>query len=446
MTCGGRQDEAERRAQGTMQLSPQPRFRFYNSPQNFGDLLLALLLGRVRHSGDDPSDLERHFAAWLKVAHAVAMPQGRVALYAAVRSLIAPGQKVILSPYTIYDVVNMVICAGGRPVFADIDPVTCNIDPLEIEQLIDDDTGAVIITHLHGLACDIERVVSVCRERGVALIEDCAQCLGGRSRGRHVGTFGDIGVFSFSRAKNVNAYYGGMAVTSDPVLRERVAETVRSFRLESTMRLVKRALQCLAGDILTAPPLFQLVTFWLLRQDTARGLGMANRLVRAENNPTLHQALPEHYRRRMTPLQARLVMRQLGEVDRDMRIRIGLARRYHDGLSDLPEIGLPPLREDGSHTYLSFPIRVAGRDELVQHMMRQGRDVKTQHYVNLAELPCFSAYARDCPNVRTVAQQVLLLPIYPGYSESEIERNIGALRSYFHRHAAVPQPAGAHIA
>ena len=173
---------------------------------------------------------------------------------------------------------------------------------------------------------------------------------------------------------------------------------------------------------------------------------LADRLVQAENNPTRYEELPEPYRRRMTSLQARLVARQLDDVDRHMEIRIGLARRYHDGLSDLPEIGLPPLVEDGSHTYLSVPIRVAERARLVNHMMRERRDLKIQHYVNLADLPCFAAYARDCPNARSVARQVLLLPVYPDYAPAEVNRNIVALRRYFRRSVAVQKPAGAQMA
>ena len=215
-----------------MQLSPQARFRFYGSPRNFRDLLVAVLSGRVQRSAGDIADLERRFAEWIGSSHALAMPQGRVALYAALRSLIRPGQNVILSPYTIYDVVNMVISAGGRPVFADVEVETCNIDPLEVERLIDDETGAVVVTHLHGLVCDVERVAAICRDRGVALIEDCAQCLGGRAHGRRAGTFGDVGVFSFSRAKNVNAFYGGMAITNDRSVHERMAETILRFPFE----------------------------------------------------------------------------------------------------------------------------------------------------------------------------------------------------------------------
>jgi dTDP-4-amino-4,6-dideoxygalactose transaminase len=133
----------------------------------------------------------------------------------------------------------------------------------------------------------------------------------------------------------------------------------------------------------------------------------------------------------MTPLQARLARAQLDQVEADWLIRLAHARRYHEGLSDLPEIQLPPLVEDGSHSYLSYPIQVEARTALVRHMMRRRRDVRAQYYRNLADLPCFEAYFRDCPVARSVAAQVLLLPVYPGYRRSEVEKNIEALRSFF---------------
>src|SRR6185503_17787272 len=102
----------------------------------------------------------------------------------AVKALIKPGRKVILSPYTIADVVNMVVCAGGEPVFADIERETCNVDAAEVERLIDDQTGAVMVTHFYGLACDIERIAKICKDRNVPLIEDAAQAFGVRVNGK----------------------------------------------------------------------------------------------------------------------------------------------------------------------------------------------------------------------------------------------------------------------
>lgn len=422
-----------------MHLAPQARFSFYGSPDNYLTTAAAVLSGRVTE-GDHVARLEQRVAQWTGAAHAVAMPQARVGIYAALRSLIRPGQKVILSPYTIYDVVNMVICAGGWPVFADIERDTCNIDAGQVEALIDDETGAVIATHLHGLACDIERIAAACRRRGVAVIEDAAQCFGGRVEGRHIGTFGDVGVFSFGRVKNINAFFGGMAVTNDPGLRDRLAE-IQKFPYEDTGRLLKRAAHCLMSDILTSPPVFQMFTFWLFRYGCLHDREAVNKLVQTERHPVLRHRLPEHYRRRLTPLQARLATRQIEEVARHTEKRIDHARRYHAGLSAIPNLGLPPLREDGSHIYLAFPIRVPDRWSVVKHMMREGRDLAVQHYANAADLSCFAAYARDCPNARQTASEVILLPTYPRYAKEEVEKNIEVLRRYFHHATEMGSPA-----
>src|ERR1041385_4142104 len=154
-----------------MLTSPRSRARFYARHTNYVQVARDVLLGRI-HKGDDVRDIERDIAAFLGVKHAVAMPQARVGIYFTLKTFTAKKKKVILSPYTIHDVINMVICAGATPVFADIDRKTCNIDAKEVEQLIDHDTGAVMVTHLHGLSCDIETIAAICKRKGVALVED----------------------------------------------------------------------------------------------------------------------------------------------------------------------------------------------------------------------------------------------------------------------------------
>jgi len=100
-------------------------------------------------------------------------------------------------------------------------------------------------------------------------------------------------------------------------------------------------------------------------------------------------------------------------------------------LMDLPGIDLPPLREDGSHTYLSFTVQVSDRSDFVKHVVHRGFDVRTQSLTNTADLPCFARYARACPQARRTAARAVLLPIYPGYGSSELERGIEITREYF---------------
>jgi dTDP-4-amino-4,6-dideoxygalactose transaminase len=132
-------------------------------------------------------------------------------------------------------------------------------------------------------------------------------------------------------------------------------------------------------------------------------------------------------------MQARLALPQLGQVDLNSRARIRAAETYHEGLRDVPEILLPPLRTDFSHIYTYFPIQVDDRQALLRFLMRNRRDVAAQHLKNCADLPCFEEFRRDCPNARATAQAVVLLPTYPRYAPREVERNIEQIRRYFGR-------------
>jgi dTDP-4-amino-4,6-dideoxygalactose transaminase len=413
-------------------VAPRSRQRFYGRPWNYFRFAGDLLRGTIRR-GDDISRLERRLADFIEVDHAVCVPQNRVGTYLTLSSLLKPGQSVVLSPYTIYDVVNMVICAGGTPVFADIDRQTCNIDPAEVEKLIDESTGAVLATHLHGLAAEIERLREICDERGVPLIEDTAQAFGARVNGRQVGTFGRAGVLSFGMAKNVNSLYGGLVATDDSDLAGQIRERLASFPYKENSGLLSRAAFAAAGDLVTARGIFDLFTYWIFRFGYLHDIDTINRRVRGEDAPVVRRNIPEEYLRRFTPSQARIAEAQLDRLEADTAIRVEHARLYDQGLSDLPDVIRPPFRDDGSHIYLVYPLQVPDRHRLLRHLQKHCRDLTVQHMGNCAEYECFREYGRACPNAAATASQVLLLPTYPGYGLAEAERNVLLIRRYFGR-------------
>jgi len=415
-------------------MAPLPRYRLYDDPRTYATIGRELVSGRWR-SGEACAELEKSLAS-LGAPHAVLAPRARVAIHLAVKGLIRPGQKVVLSPYTIADVVNMVVSAGGVPVFADIERETCNVDPAEIEKLVDADTGAVLVTHLHGLACDMDVIPRICAERGVALIEDAAQAFGARFAGRPVGSFGDAGIFSFGKYKNVNAFLGGVLLTRHAELAERTRAALASFPLQDARHFLEEVLHGLATDVATWPPLFRSFTFRVFRFAYLQELSLLNKQVSFDDDPELRRELPEFYRRRMSPLQARLVLRQLAHVDQHIRERIERARAYHHGLRDVPELMVAPLRTDFSHMYTYFPIQVDDRNALLRHLMRSGRDVAGQHIKNCAEFPAFHEWQRDCPNAHKTASSLVLLPTYPRYSMRDVEANVRVIREYFGAGAA----------
>ncbi len=413
-------------------IGPLPRFRIYTTPATYMTVAREALLGRSNR-GEAVAQLEQAVRTRMGTGFAVSMPQARVGIFLAIRALIRPGQKVVLSPYTIHEVVNMVICAGGIPVFCDIDRRTCNLDPAEAERVMDGDTGAVLVTHLHGLALDICRLAKVCRTNRVALVEDAAQAFGTLLNGRPVGTFGDAGIYSFGMYKNLNMFYGGMLVTPHQALYKRLAAEIAGFPPEHLKKYLTKVKDAAMADLATFPPLFRTVTFPLFRFGYLRDIEALNKRVRVEDNPQAKRVLPSSYLCQMRPLQARIGLRALPSVDENSQRRIAFAHQYHEGLADLDELILPPLRSDGSHTYTYYPIQYRDRHALVRHLMNKGCDLAVQHLKNCADMECFADFRRECPNARATANETILLPAYPRYSRNDVARNIDAIRSFFGR-------------
>ncbi len=411
--------------------SPLPRFRIYSKAEDYRRVFFETVFGGTLR-GDDCQRLENRVLDYTGSPFAVCTAKARVAIYLALEALLENRpKKVVLSPYTISDVVNMVLCAGGIPVFADLEADTCNVSANEIEQLLDDDTGAVLVTHLHGLACDIRRISQICKDREIPLVEDAAQAFGTKVDGQSVGTFGDAGAFSFGMYKNLNSFFGGMLVTRHAWLDQKIRARTEHMPPQEMGYFLRKVTSGVATDAATYPPLFSAITFPIFRFALRHDIGFLNSQVSVDASPTSKDVLPESYLRRMRPLQARLSLSKIDGVDADISARLERAKKYSNGLSGIAEIGLPPLPGDRSHTYSYYPIRVPDRDKLVRHLMEQGRDVAKQHLKNCADLDCFASFYRDCPVSRATAEEVVLLPTYPRYEMSEIDQNIAAICAYY---------------
>jgi 8-amino-3,8-dideoxy-alpha-D-manno-octulosonate transaminase len=177
---------------------------------------------------------EEGFAEHMGTRFALGVTSGTAALDCAITGLgIGPGDEVILPAYTWWSDYTCVVHAGALPVFADIDH-TLNIDPKDFQRRITPRTKAVIAVHLLGGPCDMDPIMKTARQHGIAVLEDCAQCVGGSYRGKKLGAIGDVGIYSFQINKMITSGEGGAVVTNDRVIYERAAR----FHDMGTMRQV----------------------------------------------------------------------------------------------------------------------------------------------------------------------------------------------------------------
>lgn len=412
--------------------APQPRSRLYTSVGAYAKGLPAALL-RIGYNPKSVGRLERQLGELGLGEHVVAVPMARVGIYLVLKHLIRKGQKVILSPYTISDVVNMVLCAGGVPLFADIEEGgSCNIDAHDVLDLLEteDDIGAVLVTHFYGLACNLRPILNACREKGIPVVEDAAQAFGARYEGQLVGTLADAGVFSFGLLKNVTGFLGGAVVAKDNNLADAVRADLAHFPLAPPQPLLKKMIAGAMFDFATLPVVFELGTYWLFRYAYLHNLEFFNNKLDTDSNPVAYSNFPSRYAVQMPGVQADIIIPQLTHHEAETRERIGKARIYDRGLADMPQIVRPPLREDGSHIYFYYPILVEERDRVGRFMTERLRDVQISHHRNCASLPCFAQYYRECPNAEKAAQQVIYLPTYPGYRDDQVQANVESIRAF----------------
>lgn len=287
------------------------------SGRTFGEEEVALLAEALRSGtltstkGAFVKTLERGFADLMGVKHASACASGTAAIHTAIAALDPnPGDEIVSSPITDMGALAPILYQGAIPVFADVDPATCNITAETIAPCLSERTKAIIVTHLFGNPCDMSAIMRLARGRNIPVIEDCAQAFLARHNGQFVGTWGTIGCFSLQQGKHITTGEGGIVITNDDALAR------RSY----------------------------------LFINKAWGYG---------------DPQPDHYflalNSRMSELQGAVAVAQLPKLAGVVQNRIALAALLTERLQGLSGIAAPWVDPRNVHTYWKYCLRVDGR-------------------------------------------------------------------------------------
>ncbi|MCU0980135.1 MAG: DegT/DnrJ/EryC1/StrS family aminotransferase [Pirellulaceae bacterium] len=328
--------------------------------------------------GPDVSRLEESVAAICDSRYAIGCASGSDALLLALMAYdVGPGDEVIVPSFTFFATASCVWRLGARVVFADIDPVTFNLDPAKVEEAITPATRAIIPVHLYGQCADMEALLEIARHNDVKVIEDAAQAIGAEYRGRPAGSLGDVGCISFYPTKNLGAMGdGGMLVTSDEPLAEK------------------------------------------LRRLAAHGM------------KTRYYHSLVGINSRLDSIQAAVLNVKLAQLGRWTNDRRANAQRYHELLSASPldqRLVLPKELPDRYHVWNQYTIRVPGghRDELRAKLTERNVGSEVYYPVPLHLQECFRTlgYRRgSLPVTERICHEALSLPIFPELTEAEQDR------------------------
>ncbi|MEM2945616.1 MAG: DegT/DnrJ/EryC1/StrS family aminotransferase [Candidatus Hadarchaeum sp.] len=264
--------------------------------------------------GTKVARLEQEFAEKYGVKHAFASTSGTSAIHLAVAALdLEPGSEIITAPVTDMGTIIGIIYQGCVPIFADWRVNTFNMDPEDVERRITEKTRAIIVVHLFGNPCDMDKIMGIARRHGLPVIEDCCQAYCTYYKNKLVGTIGDIGCFSMQQSKHVAAGEGGMTITNDDE--------------------------------------------YAMRANLFRDKGWESR---GKWGPRAYTFLGMNYR--MNELTAAVGLAQLRKVDRVVKRRHELGSLLSELIKDIPGIIPAPVTEGGYHSYWEYPFKIAGSD------------------------------------------------------------------------------------
>ena len=408
-----------------MNLRTISRYGARSVPGDEQEIIAAFRRGEAVE-GPAIAEFEERFAAYHYVDQAVAASFGRMAFYYILRALAMPrGSEVIFPALTFWAVPEIARRAGLKPVFVDVDPLSFNLDPNKIESAVTERTRAIVPTHLYGRPCDMSEIIPIAEKHDLLVIEDCAQAVGARYRGRLVGTFGAASFFSFQMLKGINTYGGGMAMTNDRQLASRVREQVASEPPQGAEDLARRFIAGFLSRMGINPKGF---TFWgypLQASASLFGHYDLSKYIWEKIRPL--DPFPRSYRKRYSNAQALLGIRGLAKLDEFNACAREHATHYTQGLYDCAAIQTPQVPRDIDHVFYQYCIYISDSARASRRAIRRGVDFETTHVDVCSSLPLFREFAASCPGAE-LTEAALQLPVYSRLRRSDVERVLRVVR------------------
>jgi len=327
-------------------------------------------------------EFERGFASFIGTKHGIACSSGTSALQVGLEAVgIKPGDEVITTPFTFIATANAIVYNRAKPVFADVDEKTFNIDAGSIKSKITRKTKAVMVVHLYGQACDMKPIKELCSDKGLLLIEDAAQAHGAEYKSRKAGSFGDLSTFSFYATKNMTCGEGGIILTDNDAAAQK------------------------------------------------------SRIIINQGQMGRYEHVMVGYNYRMTDMQAAMGICQFRKLKSMNAKRESNAGYLTRGLSGLDWLEVPHVMTGAKHVWHQYTVRVSGgiRDDFMKYLNDSGVGARVYYPMPVHIQPAYQqmGYRRGtCPVAESLAGCVVSLPVHPMLKKSDLKKIVDVVRKY----------------
>jgi perosamine synthetase len=342
------------------------------------------------------TEFEREWNTYIGATTSIGVNSGTAALHLALTAYnFPPGSKVLVTALTFVSTATAVLYNHLEPVFVDVDPHTLSMDLDDLQKKITKDCVAIMAVHFGGHPVAMEELMKIAKEHNLVVIEDCAHCAGGSYKGKKLGTWGDIGCFSFEEKKGMTTGDGGMIVSHNPEL----IEPLRAHR-------------------------------WIgIDKDTWKRVADYTDSEAMDSRHWYYEVAVLGYKYNMNDLMAAIGLAQVKKLDWMNQQRRRVIKRYIEGIADCQQIKPMYPYELEDSAYWIFGLRCHQRDRLIVYLKQKGIATGV-HYMPLPLHPLFHKYPSEIPVAKAVWESIVSLPLFPELKDEEIDYIVAALREF----------------
>ena len=393
-----------------------PRQRLYGK-FFMKEFFKQIILGNILKS-DDVIHYERKMSNHFHSNEIKLLNHERIGIYVILKKLVKESKKreVIMSPFTIWDMVNMVIMAGCKPVFADIDINNFSLNFKSVNKNINRNTLCVIYTHYLFKSPTFNKLKLNLKKKKIYLIEDCAIFNGSEHLKNNKIHKYEFRLLSFGRSKFVSTFSAGAILVSKENTEMTQYLKKFNFKKPSIFWLLNYFFKTVKLIVLSNVFLFRFIFIWLIKFLTMFDFDKFKNVSDNDPNPTLHKILPKGYVSKITNFQAKSIFLKYDKkVNKNKKDRIKRAKIYKKHLSDCDGVTLPKFKNSDDLVFTNFPIILNNRDDLYKILLNNNYDCSIHFYKNCNKIDIFKKFHCNLKNLDKIYNKILVLPTYPDY-------------------------------
>ena len=382
-------------------------------------------------NGKAIAELEEQFRQYLGVKYAVSFNSGRSAFYAILKAIEASeGEKVLMQAFTCNASINPVLWAKMMPEYVDCDKDTFNIDTEDLKQKITPESKILMVQHTFGQPVNMDKILKICKENNLILIEDCAHALGAKYNGQQVGTFGKASFFSFSRDKVISSIYGGMAVTNDDKIGKKLIELQKKFRRPNPFWIFQQLIHPILLYFIILP-IYNFLDLGKIFLVLSQWTHLLSKAVHWKEKRGLR---PDYFPKALPNALAILALNQFTKLDKFYNHRKKLFEFYNKNLQDTSFV-LPKPELNAKPSHLRFTVQHPKAHEIIYDAWHKQNILLGDWYTTPiapfdTNLEKMHYRIGMCPNAEWLAKKTLNLPTHINISIKDAERIINFLKKH----------------